>query len=101
LELTILEQQKTIDELEKRSNDFLEQINSLQNDNQRLMEQIQQYDISLLEKDEAFKIQQDITQQFHQRYEQLEQKYNDQHGLILKVQQNFFYDEEKFIRFFF
>jgi len=32
-----------------------------------------------------FKVQQDITQQLEQRYNQLEQKHNEQHALMIKV----------------
>jgi len=85
LELTIEQHQNNFDDLEKRYNELLQQITSLQNDNQHLIEQIQQYEITLIQKDDMFKVQQDITQQFEQRYIQLEQKHNEQHALMIKV----------------
>jgi predicted nuclease with TOPRIM domain len=85
LELTIEQHQINFDDLEKRYNELLQQLTSLQNDNQHLIEQIQQYEITLIQKDDMFKVQQDITQQFEQRYIQLEQKHNEQHALMIKV----------------
>ncbi len=85
MELTIEQHQINFDDLEKRYNELLQQITSLQNDNQHLIEQIQQYEITFIQKDDMFKVQQDITQQFEQRYIQLEQKHNEQHALMIKV----------------
>ncbi len=85
MELTIEQHQINFDDLEKRYNELLQQLTSLQNDNQHLIEQIQQYEITLIQKDDMFKVQQDITQQFEQRYIQLEQKHNEQHALMIKV----------------
>jgi len=85
LELTIEQHQINFNELDKRYNELLQQINSLQNDNHQLIEQIQQYETTLIQKDDMFKVQQDITQQFEQRYIQLEQKHNEQHALMIKV----------------
>jgi len=85
LELTIEQDQLNFNELDKRYNELLQQINSLQNDNHQLIEQIQQYETTLIQKDDMFKVQQDITQQFEQRYIQLEQKHNEQHALMIKV----------------
>jgi hypothetical protein len=85
LELTIEQQQINFDDVEKRYQELLEQINSLQNDNQRFIEQIQQYEITIIQKDDLFKTQQDLTQQVEQRYIELEQKHNEQHALMIKV----------------
>ncbi len=85
MELTLEEHQINFNELDKRYNDLLQQIDSLQTDNQRFIEQIQQYEITLIQKDELFKTQQDLTQQFEQRYLALEEKHNEQHALMIKV----------------
>ncbi len=85
MELTIEQHQINFDDLEKRYNELLQQLTSLQNDNQHLIEQIQQYEITLIQKDDMFKVQQDITQQFEQRYNELEQKHYEQHALLIKV----------------
>lgn len=85
MELNIEQNQINFDDLNKRYSDLLEQITSLQNDNQNLIEQIQQHEITLIQKDEMFKVQQDLTQQSEQRYLQLEEKHQEQHDLMLKV----------------
>jgi myosin heavy subunit len=85
LELTLEEHQINFNELDKRYNDLLQQIDSLQTDNQRFIEQIQQYEITLIQKDDLFKTQQDLTQQFEQRYLALEEKHNEQHTLMIKL----------------
>ncbi|CAF4965323.1 unnamed protein product, partial [Rotaria sp. Silwood1] len=85
LQLTIEQQQINFNELEKHHNELSEQLISLQNDNERLLEQIQQYETTILQKDDIFKVQQDLTQQFEQRYNELEQKHNEQHALMIKL----------------
>jgi hypothetical protein len=85
LELTIEQQQINYDDTEKRYQELLEQINSLQNENQHFIEQIQQYEITMIQKDDLVKNQQDLTQQIEQRYIELEQKHNEQHALMIKV----------------
>ncbi|CAF4276486.1 unnamed protein product, partial [Adineta steineri] len=40
---------------------------------------------TILQKDDLFKVQQDITQQIEQRYAELEQKHNEQHTLMIKL----------------
>ncbi len=85
MELTIEQQQINYDDTEKRYQELLEQINSLQNENQHFIEQIQQYEITMIQKDDLVKNQQDLTQQIEQRYIELEQKHNEQHALMIKV----------------
>ena len=85
MELTIEQQQINYDDLDKRYQELFEQINSLQIENQRLIEQIQQYETTIIQKDELFKNQQDLTQQVEQRYIELEQKHTEQHALMIKV----------------
>ncbi len=85
MELNIEQQQINYDDTEKRYQELLEQINSLQNENQHFIEQIQQYEITMIQKDDLVKNQQDLTQQIEQRYIELEQKHNEQHALMIKV----------------
>ncbi|CAF3987060.1 unnamed protein product, partial [Rotaria sordida] len=85
LELTIEQQQINLNELEKHHNELSQQLITLQNDNERLLEQIHQYETTIIQKDDLFKVQQDITQQFEQRYTELEQKHNEQHALMIKL----------------
>ncbi|CAF0737724.1 unnamed protein product [Adineta steineri] len=84
-ESTIEEQQMNFDELKTRYNELSQQTATLQTDNERLFEQIQQYETTILQKDDLFKVQQDITQQIEQRYAELEQKHNEQHTLMIKL----------------
>ncbi|CAF4635512.1 unnamed protein product, partial [Rotaria sp. Silwood2] len=85
LNLTLEQQQINFNELEKHHNELSEQIISLQNHNERLLEQIQQYETTIIQKDDIYKVQQDITQQLEQRYNELEQKHNEQHALMIKL----------------
>jgi chromosome segregation ATPase len=85
LELTIEQHQINFTDLEQRHNDLSQQLISLQNHNEQLLEQIQQYDMTIIQKDELLKVQQDITQEIEQRYLQLEQKHNEQHALMIKL----------------
>ena len=79
------QQELNNNELEKQHSELSQQLTSLKNDNERLVEQIQQDKLIIVEKETLFKTQQDLKQQIEQQYAELEQKHNEQHTLITKV----------------
>lgn len=101
MEFNIEQQQITLNELERQNNELSQQTLSLQGDNERLIEQIQQYESTMIQKDDMFKAQQDITQQLEQRYSELEQKHAEQHALMIKVHILFINSTEKSLHFIF
>ncbi|CAF3478243.1 unnamed protein product [Rotaria socialis] len=82
---TIEQQQANYSELERQHNELSQTMMSLQTDNERFLEQIQQYETTIMQKDDMLKVQQDITQQLEQRFAELEQKHTEQHSLMIKL----------------
>ena len=68
---TIEQQQTNYNELERQHNELSQTMSSLQTDNERFLEQIQQYEATIMQKDDMLKVQQDITQQLEQRFAEL------------------------------
>lgn len=85
MESTYEQQQLTLDESEARLNSLLEQNSSYEAANQRCLEDIQQYELTIIQKDDTIRNQQDLFNQTEQRYAELEQKHRDQHELMVKL----------------